>query len=278
MIPKIVHQTWRDKSLPNILDNIYNHNVKIHNDKNFEFKLWSHVPGEPDIDNFLKINYPELYNVFIKTKFGVQKGDIGRLAILYHYGGIYIDLDILCIKSLDNILDFNSDKLYMANEPSEQTMKIFNDNNYLCNAFVAAPSKHPILKYAIDNIINIHKKFGNIIFNKFDIFGGGYMKNTINTISEITELSEIFELIDTSMIYPINDPKFNDLSCSKKDWDRLKNGYYGSKAIVTHLWIHCDFESKILLDTFVCDKNISIHDNIFNFFCQLYPTNASLLL
>ena len=157
MIPKIIHQTWRDKSLPNILNNIYIHNTKIHDKSDFEFKLWSHAPGEPEIDNFLKINYPEIYNIFIKTKFGVQKGDISRLAILYHYGGIYIDLDILCIKSLDGLLNYNSDKLYMAYEPSEQTMKIFNHDKYLCNAFVATPEKHPLLKLAMDNIIIFHR-------------------------------------------------------------------------------------------------------------------------
>lgn len=275
MIPKIVHQTWRDSSLPNILNNIYIHNTKIHDKTDFKFKLWSHAPGEPEIDNFLKINYPEIYNIFIKTKFGVQKGDISRLAILYHYGGIYIDLDILCLKSLDNLLNYNSDKLYMAYEPSEQTMKIFNDDKYLCNAFVATPKLHPLLKLAMDNIVAIYKKYGDVIFNKFDIFGGGFIKELINFNSN---LYNKIEFIDSDIVYPINDPKFSDLSCSKKDWNRLKNGYYGSRAILTHLWIHCDFESKIILETFICDENISIHDNIFNFFSKLYPSNSLLLI
>jgi hypothetical protein len=273
MIPQIIHQTWRDKSLPNILDNIYKYNVNINKNNKFEFKLWSHAPGEPEIDILLKTHYPELYDIFNKTKFGVQKGDIGRLAILYHYGGIYIDLDILCLKPFDNLIDFNSNKLIMANEPKEQTMKVFNDNNYLCNAFIATPSKHPILKSAMENIISLHKKFGDVIFDKFDIFGGGYIKSIINITANN---SELFQLIDTDIVYPINDPKFYDLGCSKKDWGRLKNGYYGSKAILVHLWIHCDFEGKKLLDKFVCNNDISIHDNIFKFFSELYPQNVLL--
>jgi mannosyltransferase OCH1-like enzyme len=269
MIPKIIHQTWKSDVLPNILDNIYKHNLKIHEGTDITFKLWSHTPGNPDIDNFLKENYNDLYNVFIKTKIGVQKGDIARLAILYHYGGIYIDLDILCLKSIDNLVDFTSDKLYMCNEPSEQTIKVFNNDNYLCNAFVATPPNHPILKTAIDGIIKIYNSYGDMIFNKFDIFGGNFMQNIVSHIIN----KNIFELINTNLIFPINDPKFNDLPSSKKDWNRLKNGYYGSEAILVHYWLHGDFESKYLIDNFKCDDNLSIHDNIYQFFCKLYPSN-----
>jgi len=274
MIPKIIHQTWCNKLLPNILDNIYKHNMSINN--NFVFKLWSHAPGHPEIDDFLKEYYPELYNVFIRTSFGVQKGDIGRLAILYHYGGIYIDLDILCLKPFDKCLDidFSSDKLYMAYEPSEQIMKILNNNDkYLCNAFVATPAKHPLLKLAIDNIVNMYNRNGNQIFKKFDIFGGGFIQNII-----ITTIDLPIEMIDTELIFPINDPKFIDLPCSRKDWNRLKNGYYGSKAIAVHYWFHGDFEGKMLIDSYQCDKNKTIHDNVLDFFIKLYPNNAKMLL
>lgn len=273
MIPKIVHQTWKSKNLPNILDSIYNHNIKINPD--YEFKLWSHAPGEPEIDNFLKEHYPDLYNIFIKAKYGVQKGDIARLAILYHYGGIYIDLDIICLKPFELIIDLNSDKLTMAYEPREQTLKIFNNPTSLCNAYIVSPAKHPLLKMAIDNIINIYNKYGEISLNKFDIFGGGFMQQLINT--DII-FKTIVNINESDAIYPINDPKFIDLSTSKRDWNRLKNGYYGSKAILCHYWIHSSHEGKDILETFKCDKNKNIHDNIFDFFCELYPNNYKTLL
>ena len=236
MIPKIIHQTWRSTTLPDVLDNILKHNININ--KDFEFKLWSHAPGEPQIDNFLKKNYPDLYKIFEKTKFGVQKGDISRLAILYHYGGIYIDLDILCIKSFEKLIDFDNDKLMMAYEPPEQTMKIFNKTNSLCNAFAAVPKNHPLLKFAIDGVINNYNKYGDDIFNKFDVFGGGFIQNIINAVPN---MSNKVNIIKPDNVFPINDPKFIDLPCSKSDWERLKNGYYG-KAVLVHYWIHCDFE------------------------------------
>lgn len=273
MIPKIIHQTWRSKTLPDVLENIYIHNKSINPD--FEFNLWSHAPGEPEIDNFLEKEYPELYNIFKKTKFGVQKGDIARLAILYHYGGIYIDLDILCIKSFDKLIDFNSDKLKMAYEPPEQTIKIFNTHYSLCNAFVAVPKEHPILKFAMDGIISNYNKYGDILFNKFDVFGGGFIQNIINAVPN---MSSKVDIINHDNVFPINDPKFVDLPCSRRDWERLKSGYYGGKAILVHYWIHCDFEGQRIIDKFKCDKNKSIHTNLFEFFCELYPENYKKLI
>ena len=275
MIPKIIHQTWRSKTLPNILDNILIHNKKVHENTEFEFKLWSHAPGEPEIDNFLKEKYPQLYNIFKKTTVGVQKGDISRLAILYEYGGIYIDLDILCIKSFDNLINLNSNKLIMSFEPSEQTIKIFNKSNSLCNAFIATPPKHPLIKIAIDNVISIYNKYGDQLFNKFDVFGGGFVQNIMNAAPNI---SDSYDIINTNLVFPINDPKFYDLSCSKRDWQRLKNGYYGSDAILVHYWLHGDFEAKELIDNFIFDTNKSIHDNIYEFFCKLYPYNYKLFI
>ena len=79
MIPKIIHQTWRSDKLPSIFQKIYNRNKTLNPE--FEFKLWSHSPGPPDIDNFIEKEYPDIYEIYKKTKYGVQKADIARLAV-----------------------------------------------------------------------------------------------------------------------------------------------------------------------------------------------------
>ena len=55
MIPKIIHQTWRSEKLPSIFQKIADKNKEINNE--FEFKMWSHTPGPPDIDEFIKKEY-----------------------------------------------------------------------------------------------------------------------------------------------------------------------------------------------------------------------------
>uniref|UniRef100_A0A6C0J072 Alpha 1,4-glycosyltransferase domain-containing protein n=1 Tax=viral metagenome TaxID=1070528 RepID=A0A6C0J072_9ZZZZ len=267
MIPKIIHQTWRTDTLPEIFQHIYDKNKELNPE--FEFRLWNHKNNESDIDILIKEEFNEIYNIYNNTRFGVQKADIARLAILYKYGGVYFDLDIMAIKPINDLIDYNSNTVYVALEPKEQTLKIFNSDKVLCNAFIATPPKNPLFKIALENIKTAYYINGNNIYNMFNFFGAGLISHTLlnNDIN--------CNYIDSKLIYPINDPKFNDLSCSKKDWNMLKKGDYNN-AYMVHYWIHSDFESKKLIEKFKFDKNKNIHDNIYQFFKELYPYNFYL--
>lgn len=270
MIPKIIHQTWRSDTLPSIFQSILDENKKVNG--GFEFKLWSHSPGKPDIDNLIKEKYPDVYEIFIKAKYGVQKADIGRLALLHHYGGIYFDLDMLCLKGLADLFDFDSNSVFMAMEPNEQTERIFNKSNMVCNAFLATPPNHPLMTAALSKIDIIYKKHGDNIFNTFNVFGADLLASCMVDNSVYNEC----KFIKRSLVYPINDPKFTDLNSSEKEASMLKNGSYGSDTYMVHYWIHSDFESKDLLDKFECDKSRDIHFNVLQFFKQVYPDNKHI--
>jgi hypothetical protein len=269
MIPKIVHQTWRSDQLPSIFENIRKQNKELNHD--FEFKLWCHTPGPPDIDEFIKKEYYDIYHIFSRTKYGVQKADIARLAILHHYGGIYFDLDMMCIKPLQGLFEFNTDYVYMAMEPAEQTKKLFNSDKILCNAFIAAPAKHPLFKEAMEEIKKLFHKHGDFIYNSFNIFGSDLLAKCMENKNMIRNV----KFINRGLVYPINDPKFSDLSTSMNEVAMLKAADYG-QAYMVHYWIHSDFESKELLEKFQYDDTQDIHKNILKFFKQLYPDHKLL--
>ncbi len=268
MIPKIIHQTWRSDTLPSIFQNIYDINKELN--KDFEFKLWYHTPGPPMIDDFIKKEYPDIYHIFSRCKYGVQKADIARIAILHHYGGIYFDLDMLCLKSLDTLIDYNSDNVFLAMEPAEQTKRLFNNDNILCNAFIAVPPKHPLLKEALDNIKALHLKHGDFIYNPFNVFGADLLSQSMTN-----DIYKSCKFINRKLLFPINDPKFTDLSSSAIEAKMISDGKYND-AYIVHYWIHSDFESKELLDKFDYDKNKDIHHNMLRFFKELYPNNPHI--
>jgi mannosyltransferase OCH1-like enzyme len=59
-------------------------------------------------DMILKLiseEYPNFYNIYKLARAGVQKGDIARILLVYHYGGIYIDLDVLVLRDFNEIVD-----------------------------------------------------------------------------------------------------------------------------------------------------------------------------
>lgn len=270
MIPKTIHQTWRSDTLPSIFQNICDTNKRLNSD--FEFKLWSHSPGAPDIDDFIKEKYPDIYDIFVKSKYGVQKADIGRIALLHHYGGVYFDLDMMCIKGISDMIDFNSKNLYMAMEPNEQTQKISKKDDMLCNAFIATPPDHPLMSAALQKIKDLYKKHGDKIFSTFNVFGSDLMASCMADNSIYARC----RFINRRLIYPINDPKFTDLKSSQKDAVMLANGSYNSDTYMVHYWIHSDFESKGLLESFKYDDTKDIHANVHSFFLQLYPNNQHI--
>lgn len=271
MIPKIIHQTWSDDPLPQILKYIRDENIKLLKDKGYEFILWT----DEMILKLINENYPNFYKIYNSAKTGVQRGDIARLMIIYHYGGIYIDLDILILKDIENIIDFTKDRFNISLEPSEQTKYIYNTDTYICNAFFASNKNNRFLHNLLFSIPETIDLRGYNLFNKFDIFGGGYItdKYTNSTLGDHVNI-----IYDRELIYPINDLKLNNLITCSGDWSSVKNGNYSSKPVMIHYWIHGDFESKNLLNLFKPDINRNIHDNMFAFFYILYSDIAKKMI
>jgi mannosyltransferase OCH1-like enzyme len=104
-IPKIIHQTApSDTSKWNpIWFECQKSWKKLHPD--FTYMFWS----DEDIEDFMQKEYPEFYNnVFSSYDVKIKKIDASRYFILYHYGGIYADMDYKCQKRFfEDIPQFN---------------------------------------------------------------------------------------------------------------------------------------------------------------------------
>jgi hypothetical protein len=267
MISKIIHQTWFDnnKQLPLIFDKMIQESKKKNID--FEFKLWTNS----NIEDFLNNNYKKIYEIYSKNILGVQKSDLARLAILHYYGGIYINSDILLLKNLNDLFDFNKDMFYISYEPTEQTKYVWNNENYICNAFFACNKNNIIIENIIETIILIYNQYGDKIFNQFNIFGSNlYMK-----ILDSTDKS-LYNIIETDKIYPILDIKL-ELKSSIEDYNKIKTGNYNNNTYMVHYWIHSNFEAKNIIYNFKYNDFLTIHENLGLFFEQMYPINKIIL-
>ena len=88
MIPHILQFNWLGgKPVPNIIKSW------INNHKNWEVKIWT--------EENLKLSYINNHINDIHKKRYNQKSDIIRLELLYRYGGVYVDTDILSIKNIE---------------------------------------------------------------------------------------------------------------------------------------------------------------------------------
>ena len=99
-IPKIIHQTWKTKDLPENFKK-WSDSWKILN-PDFKYKFYT------DTDCFVFINYyyPEYINLY-QSLVGIEKVDMFRYLILHKYGGVYCDMDTECIRPINKLIDWS---------------------------------------------------------------------------------------------------------------------------------------------------------------------------
>lgn len=98
LIPKIIHQTYKNETIPDIWKEGQQRCIDLHPD--YEYILWTDESARDFIE--------KEYNWFLKTwdnyKYPIERADAIRYFVLNHFGGIYIDLDDGCIRRLDPLL------------------------------------------------------------------------------------------------------------------------------------------------------------------------------
>tara|TARA_Y200000002_G_C22616789_1_gene636366 strand:+ start:448 stop:1218 length:771 start_codon:yes stop_codon:yes gene_type:complete len=166
-IPKIIIQTWKDENIPQKYLPLIESVKSLNNEYTYLFF------SDDDIESFMKKNYLEYYNTYQNLPIKIQKIDFFRYLAVYHYGGIYLDLDMQVNKNMDELL--SNDIVFPVDEYINNYNKRikrygdFYDKNqhFLLGqyAFASVP-KHPFLRTLIDDIHkNINKTIKNVNHN-----------------------------------------------------------------------------------------------------------------
>lgn len=166
MIPKIIHQTWKNKNIPAKWKEAVN-SCKIIN-RGFKYILWTHKT----MNKFVKKYYPNFYKIYKSYKYDIQRCDAFRYLVLYKYGGIYLDMDIICKKKLFKFLNYD---LVLALSYSIES--------YFTNAFFMVIPNNPFFKYCIDHLsenFNNYQYFGKHLHVMYSA-GPAFLTNMINS-------------------------------------------------------------------------------------------------
>jgi inositol phosphorylceramide mannosyltransferase catalytic subunit len=100
-IPKIIHQTYINDSIPPHWRAAQQSCKAAHPD--YEYIFWS----DQQCVDFISHEYPWFLETFLSYPFPIQRADAVRYFILFKYGGNYIDLDEGCIHRLDSLGKYN---------------------------------------------------------------------------------------------------------------------------------------------------------------------------
>ena len=146
MIPRMIHQIYWDftgsnKSPPK--EWIEYSNTLQKNHKNWDYILWN----DASCLLLLKKHYPWFLKTYINYEYPIQKADAIRPFILFHYGGIYFDMDFVCLKNISKF--FKKKGIYFLESST---------TNGFTNSLMASSKEHPFWQKIIIEMINNKEK------------------------------------------------------------------------------------------------------------------------
>lgn len=103
---------------------------------NSEYMLWTDASSR----EFIAKEFPWFIDTFDAYTYPIQRADAIRYFVLYHYGGVYLDLDVGCRRPLDQLLS------YSVILPKTIPVGVSND-------LMFAEKNHPFMDQTIHNLI-----------------------------------------------------------------------------------------------------------------------------
>jgi len=196
-----IHQIFinESKTLPEI---VHPYTAKCFNSIRYHYskatyKIWN----AEEIECFLSEYFDnDLVNAYHSLVPFAYRADLARYCILYHYGGLYSDINIEFLNTIEStITDFDRAHFFAFRDNSEASRRSWS----VCNGLFYAKAKSPILELAIKLVLeNVKNKFhgaspseptGPIILGKA-IMNAQVDPDTISTAGE-------FKCIITDKLY-----------------------------------------------------------------------------
>ena len=215
-IPKIIHQTWKSKTIPLKCKKWVKSWKEKHPD--WEYKLWT----DEDNRNLIKTYFPKFLKIYDSYHKPIYKADIARYCIIYIYGGIYADLDFECLKSMDKLIE--NDKCFFGLEPKEH----WNGKNIVCNAIFGSVPKNEIFVYFLREIYK--RSSINMRISPVTLTGP---KMITDVLSE-KGLNGI-KIYKSDIFYP--ECAHNDSKIPNKQYVFLKGKHNLKNAYANHHWM-----------------------------------------
>lgn len=163
-VERIIHQVWFDlgngNNVPAHLWSMQDSWKEFH--PHWEYILWS----KDKSNEFIARYYAWFLDTWNSYKEPIYQVDAIRYFILYHYGGLYVDLDAKCLRSFE---DLRSNQITLIGTPNA---------SILSNYFMMGQRGHLFFKHCIDHLIYmshsiLHLK--NSFLGAMMIAGPGYL-------------------------------------------------------------------------------------------------------
>jgi|GEM_PF-3510610 len=149
MIPKKLIQFWHN--YPDLPD-IYSVAFAKNSSQNQDFETL--YANDEFVIELLEEKFPTcLLALYKANKIAASRSDIARLALLYEFGGVYLDAAIQLNTSLTRFLDLQSEVILIKRDDMEKYQDC-PDKAHFWNGMIAAKPKSEFIKSCIETQIN----------------------------------------------------------------------------------------------------------------------------
>jgi glycosyltransferase involved in cell wall biosynthesis len=142
-IPKIIHQTYKNKDIPRKYSRYTEHIVALH--PGWEYKFYDDDACREAVGKY----FPAFLPVYDRASV-IQRVDIFRVIVVYGKGGFYMDLDIDCQKPLDDLCKFRcvfGEELMLTPEDAQRLGH--RDRLRVANYMFGSEPGHPFLLHIL---------------------------------------------------------------------------------------------------------------------------------
>ncbi len=220
-IPEKIHQIWiGNDEVPNSVK-CYTHTWREQH-PHWEYRLWD----EMSCKQLIVKDFPFIEKLYQSLSYNIQRVDLLKYLILYSEGGLYVDLDYECLKSIKELI---VNEVCIGLEPKSYAL-FHNCQFFLGNAFMASNAQHEFFKKLISNLmlnlasenilgVSNANKYSQVMKSTGPVMFNEYFRNNN---------SQYISLIAPELIAPLTKQEatiFREFRESAMQNSKLKNAY-----------------------------------------------------
>lgn len=151
MIPKIIHQTWKTHVLPEQFERWRDSWLARH--PTWEYRFYDDASceamvrscGQPFVDTYQSL------------RTAIQRADLFRYLVVHREGGLYADMDMVCYRPVDELLEGTPCVLTVEAHLTDQRRRElgYTQPRQLANCIFAARPGHPFLESLLTRIVGL---------------------------------------------------------------------------------------------------------------------------
>ncbi|MGW4412733.1 glycosyltransferase [Nonomuraea sp. NPDC004702] len=215
-IPAVIHQAWVDTKVPTRWQKWVDSWRRHH--PGWDYRLWT----DPESRSFLAEHYPWFLPIYDGYSNPVMRADAVRYFLLDHFGGVYADLDVECLRPVSELLTGRQFVLG-CEPPLHARLPLARQRGLgriVGNAFIASRPGHPFWAHAHRELVRTHR-----LPNALDASGPFFLTRALENAPDPSSIA----VVGSELLYPKMSPHAGELFGQQKaDLDQAYAVHHGA--------------------------------------------------